>query len=89
VTSLCLTTLLAAPEEECGTDECGNNDYADNNTGSDSSSVGASLLRLFGLRGAGDLRNGSLSDDDSRTRSDTSDDSGLAWRRGCGCGACC
>jgi hypothetical protein len=40
----CLTTLLAAQEEDCGTDEGSNNDYADNDTGGDSSSVGTSLL---------------------------------------------
>lgn len=78
MTSLGITTLLAAPEEECGTDKCGNNDYADNNAGSNSGSVGASLLRLFGFRGAGDLRDGCLSDDDGGTRSDTGDDGGLA-----------
>lgn len=49
VASLGITALLAAPEEESGTDECGNNDYADNDTGSNSSSVGSSLLRLFGF----------------------------------------
>lgn len=79
MTSFCLTTLLAAPEEECSTDEGGNNDYADNYTSSDSSSVGTSLLGLLdGFRGAGGLSGGGcLSNDDSLSRSDACDDSGL------------
>ena len=44
VAGFCFTALLAAPEEEGGTNERGNDDYADNDTGSNSSSVGTSFL---------------------------------------------
>lgn len=87
--SLCITALLAAPEEEGGTDKSSKNNDTDDNTSGNSGSVGATLVRLFGVRGSGcGLGSGSLCDDDSLARGDAGDDSCLVRCSGCGCCAC-